>query len=104
MTLAALPAASMPLRVSSVMVPELMSSAPMLVLRSTQSRALVAMMGLAPTASVTLAESLTTTLFVIWCTSGVVLRTVCSSSPTVSSICASAPEPEGANGVNGGMA
>jgi hypothetical protein len=46
--------------------PKLINSAPMTGLRSLQSLGLVAMIGLAPTASVALAESLMTTLFVIY--------------------------------------
>jgi hypothetical protein len=46
--------------------PKLMSRAPMTLLKSATSRALVAMIGEAPTARVALAESLMTTLFVIY--------------------------------------
>jgi len=46
--------------------PKLINNAPMTGLRSLQSLGLVAMIGLAPTARVALAESLMTTLFVIY--------------------------------------
>ena len=46
--------------------PKLTSNAPMTGLRSLQSLGFVAMIGLAPTARVALAESLITTLFVIY--------------------------------------
>jgi hypothetical protein len=46
--------------------PKLTSNAPMTGLRSLQSLGFVAMIGLAPTARVALAESLMTTLFVIY--------------------------------------
>jgi hypothetical protein len=47
--------------------PKLINNAPMTGLRSLQSLGFVAMIGLAPTARVALAESLMTTLFVIYC-------------------------------------
>lgn len=65
--LAARPAANMPSL--SLIVPKLMSNAPITLLRSSTSFGCVAMIGEAPTASVAFAESLMTTLLVI-CASG----------------------------------